>query len=69
MPLALGWGVGADLQAALARVVIGGLLASTLITLVLIPTLYLSANHGLERVRGWTARRLGRESGMPEPAN
>jgi len=41
----------------------------TLIRLVLIPTLYLSANHGLERVRGWTSRRLGRESSMPEPAN
>jgi hypothetical protein len=29
----------------------------------------LGANHGLERVRGWTARRLGRDSSMPEPVN
>jgi hydrophobic/amphiphilic exporter-1 (mainly G- bacteria), HAE1 family len=36
LPLALGWGEGADLQAALARVVIGGLLASTFVTLFLI---------------------------------
>jgi HAE1 family hydrophobic/amphiphilic exporter-1 len=43
LPLALGWGEGAGLQAALARVVGGGLLASTLITLFLIPTLYMSA--------------------------
>jgi HAE1 family hydrophobic/amphiphilic exporter-1 len=40
VPLALGWGTGAEIQAALARVVIGGLLASTLVTLVLIPVAY-----------------------------
>lgn len=43
-PLALGIGAGASLQASLARVVVGGLLASTLITLVLVPALYVSAN-------------------------
>lgn len=43
-PLALGIGAGAEMQAALARVVIGGLMASTLITLVFIPVIYLSAN-------------------------
>ena len=40
LPLALGIGVGAEIQAALARVVIGGLVASTLVTLVLIPVSY-----------------------------
>lgn len=40
MPLALGFGEGADAQAPLARAVIGGLGASTLITLVLIPAFY-----------------------------
>ncbi len=39
-PLALGIGEGADAQAPLARAVIGGLLASGLITLVLIPVVY-----------------------------
>ncbi|MEM6333300.1 MAG: efflux RND transporter permease subunit [Planctomycetota bacterium] len=39
-PLALGLGEGADGQAPLARAVIGGLTASTLITLVLIPVVY-----------------------------
>jgi len=68
LPLALGIGVGANLQAALARTVIGGLLASTLITLVLIPTLYLATNLGLERARAWARRRLGREERVPEPA-
>lgn len=40
LPLALGIGEGADAQAPLARAVIGGLLGSTLITLVLIPAMY-----------------------------
>lgn len=40
LPLALGIGEGADAQAPLARAVIGGLTASTLITLVLIPIIY-----------------------------
>ena len=40
MPLALGIGEGADAQAPLARAVVGGLLASTLITLFLVPAVY-----------------------------
>ena len=40
VPLALGLGVGGEIQASLARVVIGGLLASTLVTLILIPVTY-----------------------------
>ena len=43
MPLALGLGVGGEIQGALARVVVGGLLASTLVTLVLIPAAYVTA--------------------------
>jgi HAE1 family hydrophobic/amphiphilic exporter-1 len=43
LPLALGWGEGAGLQAALARVVVGGLVASTFVTLFLIPALYITA--------------------------
>ncbi len=40
LPLALGIGEGADAQAPLARAVIGGLLCSTLVTLVLVPAVY-----------------------------
>jgi HAE1 family hydrophobic/amphiphilic exporter-1 len=40
LPLAFGIGEGADAQAPLARVVVGGLTGSTLITLVLIPVVY-----------------------------
>lgn len=52
MPLAIGVGTGAEIQAALARVVVGGLLASTLITLVLIPVVYITVANVLERVSG-----------------
>jgi HAE1 family hydrophobic/amphiphilic exporter-1 len=51
LPLALGWGEGAGLQAALARVVVGGLVASTLVTLFLIPALYVSATAWAARAR------------------
>jgi HAE1 family hydrophobic/amphiphilic exporter-1 len=40
VPLALGLGEGGEAQAPLARAVIGGLLSSTLITLVFVPTIY-----------------------------
>jgi len=40
VPMALGFGEGAEVQAPMARVVIGGLMTSTLITLLFIPTIY-----------------------------
>lgn len=43
LPLSFGIGTGAEIQASLARVVIGGLTASTLITLVFIPIVYIGA--------------------------
>ncbi|HWK55422.1 MAG TPA: efflux RND transporter permease subunit, partial [Hyphomicrobiales bacterium] len=47
LPLALGIGAGAEMQASLARVVVGGLISSTLITLVFIPVVYVTA-YGLK---------------------
>src|SRR5690606_24784238 len=40
VPIALGWGEGGELQAPLARVVIGGLSTGTVITLLVIPLVY-----------------------------
>lgn len=54
VPLALGIGAGAEMQASLARVVVGGLMASTLITLVFIPVFYVTAN----QARDWAGDRL-----------
>ncbi|GAB5409509.1 MAG: efflux RND transporter permease subunit [Balneolaceae bacterium] len=51
LPLAIGFGAGAEIQASLARVVIGGLTASTLVTLVFIPVVYITADKVMERVK------------------
>ncbi len=51
LPLSFGTGAGGEIQAALARAVIGGLTVSTLITLVLIPVAYLSVHSLLGRAR------------------
>jgi hydrophobic/amphiphilic exporter-1 (mainly G- bacteria), HAE1 family len=40
LPLALGFGEGAEMRAPMAITVIGGLLLSTLLTLVVIPVVY-----------------------------
>ena len=44
MPMALGLGKGGFLSTPLAVVVIGGLFTSTLLTLVLVPVLYLAVD-------------------------
>ena len=69
MPMAIGLGEGAEIQAPLARVVVGGLLTSTLITLIFVPSLYLL----IERRR--EARAVSREAApsradaaLPSPA-
>ncbi|MFC2088650.1 efflux RND transporter permease subunit [Calditrichota bacterium] len=49
LPLSFGTGAGGEIQAALARAVIGGLTVSTLITLVLIPAAYISIHNLLDR--------------------
>ena len=41
LPMAIGWGVGGETNAPLARAVVGGLSVSTMLTLFLVPTLYL----------------------------
>jgi HAE1 family hydrophobic/amphiphilic exporter-1 len=51
VPMAIGLGEGGELQAPLARVVIGGLLASTMVTLVLVPAVYTLFEEGLAGLR------------------
>jgi HAE1 family hydrophobic/amphiphilic exporter-1 len=48
VPMAIGLGEGSELQAPLARVVIGGLTTSLLITLVLVPTVYTLFEEGFK---------------------
>jgi len=62
VPMALGLGEGAELQAPMARVVIGGLIASTLVTLVLVPSVYTLFEEG------WSGLRRGAAHSNPERA-
>jgi heavy metal efflux system protein len=47
VPMALNVGAGAEVQRPLATVVIGGIISSTLLTLLILPALY-SLAHGRE---------------------
>lgn len=67
LPLSFGWGAGGEIQASLARVVIGGLTASTLITLVLIPVVYISANSIKEFVTEKKAELTASSETVPAP--
>jgi HAE1 family hydrophobic/amphiphilic exporter-1 len=40
LPLAFEWGAGAEWRGPMARAVIGGLITSTLLTLVVVPVVY-----------------------------
>lgn len=60
VPLAIGLGEGGEVQAPLARAVIGGLISSTLITLVIIPSVYLLFDTRLVR------RKTGDTSSMED---
>jgi cobalt-zinc-cadmium resistance protein CzcA len=50
IPMAISTGAGAEIQRPLATVVIGGIVTSTLLTLIVLPTLY-------ELIERWVARR------------
>jgi cobalt-zinc-cadmium resistance protein CzcA len=56
LPVAISHGTGAEVQRPLATVVIGGLFTSTLLTLLVLPTLY-----------AWLGRRRGTSLQVDEP--
>jgi cobalt-zinc-cadmium resistance protein CzcA len=57
LPMALSHGIGAETQKPLAVVVIGGLVSATLLTLFVLPVLYVV----FSRVRGRAPRNTGEE--------
>lgn len=59
-PVALGFGEGGDFRAPLGRAVIGGVVTSTLLTLLVIPTIY----EILDDIRGWVLMRVGQLAGI-----
>lgn len=52
VPMALATGAGAEVQRPLATVVIGGIMTSTLLTLIILPTLYRWVEHQNENRKG-----------------
>jgi hydrophobe/amphiphile efflux-1 (HAE1) family protein len=68
IPVAIGSGEGADFRAPLGRAVIGGVVTSTLLTLLVIPTLYDVLAGLRDRVRGWFSARRRHGPRAPQPA-
>jgi Cu/Ag efflux pump CusA len=67
MPIAVGWGAGAELRSPMAIAIIGGLITSTLLSLIVVPVVYALADdlsesfksrlkNNLKRTRGWSKR-------------
>lgn len=63
LPMALATGAGAEVQKPIATVVIGGLISSTLLTLVVLPALYLVFCSGLHYARKPEESLVGEGSG------
>jgi HAE1 family hydrophobic/amphiphilic exporter-1 len=64
VPVAIGSGEGADFRAPLGRAVIGGTITSTVLTLLVIPTVY----EILDQFRAWVAARFRPAAAHPETA-
>lgn len=58
VPLAVEFGTGSETWSPLARAVIGGLVATTLLTLMVIPILYIIFERGGERIKKYLKRRF-----------
>ncbi len=56
LPMALGLGNGGEIQAAMGRAVIGGIITSTLLTLVVVPVLYTYLHSLGNRASAWFAQ-------------
>lgn len=68
LPLSFGIGAGAEIQASLARVVIGGLTASTLVTLVFIPVVYVSVDQAVDKLKSYNWNPFNKKSEKVELA-
>ena len=72
LPLAIGLGEGSEQQAPMGRAIIGGVLTSTLLTLVVVPVIYSYLDRWERTARTWFAggaeRRLAREAREAEAA-
>src|SRR5579862_8671466 len=67
LPLALGIGDGGEQQAPMGRAIIGGVITSTLLTLIVVPVIYTYLDGWTERRRARHARRVVREAAPAAP--
>jgi hypothetical protein len=56
MPSAMGTGEGSEFRSPISIATIGGLITSTLLTLVVVPVAYLLLSRILERVKAWRSQ-------------
>ena len=68
LPSAISTAEGSEFRAPMAIAVIGGLLLSTLLSLLFVPSLFSLLHGGQKRVGGWLQRRLGLNSASPSAA-
>ncbi len=68
LPLSFGTGAGGEIQASLARVVIGGLAVSSLITLIFIPIVYVSVTSAFDWLKSILPSWKSESDEAPVPA-
>jgi hydrophobic/amphiphilic exporter-1 (mainly G- bacteria), HAE1 family len=68
IPIAIGWGAGAEARQPLGVAVVGGLLVSQILTLYITPVMYLYLERGQNFLVGLPARLRGGEKGAPAEA-
>jgi multidrug efflux pump subunit AcrB len=64
-PLALGLGEGGETQAPMGRAIIGGVITSTLLTLVVVPVIYTYLDNWAQRRKTRQAKRAARAAAVP----
>jgi len=75
LPIALGWGAGAEMRSSMGVVLVGGLITSTFLTLVIVPLVYLLIDNfrnwwlanTLEQKIDYISGALGRLGGVLRP--
>ncbi len=68
LPVAIGWGEGAGFYRPLGIAIIGGMITSTVLTLLVVPTFYDSLQTRGERILGWLKRKMHIGTVMPAPS-